>query len=440
MRILILNQCFYPDIVATAQYASDLASALAQRGHKVTIVASRRAYSDSDTTFAKEEDWKGCKIIRVPSLALGKQAKWRRAANFGSFFISCALRLIRLQRFDIVLALTTPPLISFVGALFTKIKGGRFLFWVMDLNPDEAVAAGWLGERSSVTKALNLVLNLSLQVSETVVVLDRFMRDRIAAKGVPQDKIRIIPPWSHSDVVRFDGPGRHAFRRRHDLDGKFVVMYSGNHTPCHPLDTVLAAALSTRTLTDIVFCFVGGGSEYAKVKAFANQHGLDNIRCLPYQPLAHLSASLSAADMHLVVMGDPFVGIVHASKIYNIMRIGTPVIYIGPIESHISDIAAEYTDAPVFQVRHGEVDLLRDTILNCVCRTVPNKGMHLASCNFSQETLVKKFADMIEALHAQSPVHEIPRLGVVPSESRPRGNGSTVTGPLVQSQRYTAVK
>ena len=42
--------------------------------------------------------------------------------------------------------------------------------------------------------------------------------------------------------------------------------------------------------------------------------------------------------IHVVVMGDPFVGLIHPCKIYNILRLGTPVLYIGPAESHITDL------------------------------------------------------------------------------------------------------
>src|SRR3954451_14666343 len=111
-------------------------------------------------------------------------------------------------------------------------------------------------------------------------------------------------------------------------------MDAGNHSPFHPLDTLLETAKQSAYDTRIAFCFVGGGSEFGKVQQFAAVHGLENIVCLPYQPLEQLAGSLSAADLHVVVMGDPFVGIIHPCKIYNVLAIGSPVLYIGPEESH----------------------------------------------------------------------------------------------------------
>jgi len=364
MKVLLLNQCFYPDVVATAQQLNDLALGLAQDGHDVTVVAGDRGYDDPSQSFPRRETWNGIKIIRVSSLSLGKASRSRRAANFGSFLVNCTLKLATLPRFDIVVALTSPPLISFLGSLFVRIKGGKFLFWVMDLNPDEAIAAGWLKERSIPARMFSRLLHYSLLKSEKVIALDHFMRRRIVAKGVAPERVIVLPPWAH-DNVRYDAPGRKAFRAANGLSEKFVVMYAGNHSPCHPLDTLLEAARRlAQKHPDIVFCFMGGGSEQMKVREFTVEHGLDNIRCLPYQPYDLLAASLSAADLHTIVMGDQFVGIVHPSKLYNILSIGSPFLYIGPAESHVSEIAAQTKNSyGAYSARHGDVDTVVKHIL-----------------------------------------------------------------------------
>ena len=186
------------------------------------------------------------------------------------------------------------------------------------------------------------MLNDSLRQSAAVIALDRFMARRLAAKGVDAARIHVLPPWSHDDAVRYDVEGRNAFRREHRLEDRFVVMYSGNHSPCHPLATLLAAARALRECAEIVFCFVGGGSEQKTVRAFAEQFSLGNIRVLPYQPLDRLAGSLSAADLHVVVMGEPYVGIVHPCKVYNIRALGMPYLYIGPVESHITELRPDY--------------------------------------------------------------------------------------------------
>jgi colanic acid biosynthesis glycosyl transferase WcaI len=354
--ILLLNQAFYPDVAATAQYASDLAVKLVERGHRVTVIASRKGYADPTLTYPWSEKWRGIQILRCPTSVFGKGARWRRALDFASFFVACALRLSVLPRVDRVVALTSPPLVAVLGAVIARMNGARFVHWVMDLNPDEAIAAGWLQPRSKATRFLNVALQFSLRGSDQIVALDRFMAERLTQKGVPAGKLSVIPPWSHDDVVTYDLEGAAQFRKVHALEGKFVVMYSGNHSPCHPLDTLLQAARRLRKIPRIVFCFIGGGSEFARVVEFSKTHKLENIRCIPYQPLSGIAASLSAADLHEVVMGDAFVGIVHPSKVYNIRRLGIPFLYVGPPRSPVADFNPEGS------FRHGDAAGVADFI------------------------------------------------------------------------------
>lgn len=358
MKILLLNQVFYPDEVATSQYASDLAAALAAEGHDVTVLCSARGYDDPSRRFRSREEWSGVKIVRIASSSFGKGAKWRRAVDFASFMMACVCRLPRLGRFDVIVALTTPPLISALGASWKLLSGGRLVSWIMDMNPDEAIAAGWLDASSKTARLLLAIQDFSLCHSDTVVVLDSFMRQRLIGHGTDSEKIAVVPLWSQDDFVYFDDRGRQNFRRLQGWENKFVVMYSGNHSPCHPLDTLLEAAHQLREREDIVFAFVGGGSEYRKIQARSTAEGWRNIVCLPYQSREALAASLSAADLHAVVMGEAFVGIVSPSKIYNILAVGAPVLYIGPAQSHVTELfqttarsrrlySAEHLDVPL---------------------------------------------------------------------------------------------
>jgi putative colanic acid biosynthesis glycosyltransferase WcaI len=396
LRILLLNQCFYPDVVSTAQHLTDLATALTARGHEVTVITSDRGYDDPTTRFKRRERWNGVEIIRISSLSFGKNNRWRRALNFASFLFVCSMRLLMLRRFDVVVALTSPPLISFLGALFVKLKGGSFCFWVMDLNPDEAIAAGWLDEKSLTSRVLQRMLNYSFAVATSTIVLDRFMKERVVAKGFDPERIAVVPPWSHDDHVRYTTAGREEFRQRHGLTEKFVVMYSGNHSPCHPLDTLLDAARALQDHSEIVFCFIGGGSEQIKVRQVAAH--LTNVKCLPYQPLNELSSSLSAADLQVVVMGDEFVGIVHPCKVYNIMSIGAPTLYIGPTPSHVTDIAS-HQQGSFFITTHGDVDGVVEAV-----REAMQRRERQPVVSFAKHTLLPQLIDVIETKHPVNPV------------------------------------
>jgi glycosyltransferase involved in cell wall biosynthesis len=234
---------------------------------------------------------------------------------------------------------------------------------MMDLNPDEAVAAGWLRQGSLMEKFLTKALERSFQQSATIIALDRFMADRIAAKGVERRKIHVVAPWAHDKEVKADPEGSWAFRREHGLEDSFIVMYSGNHSPCHPLDAVVQVAREFNGANGagggrreagklveggkrevegrVKFVFVGGGTGWEEIRKIKERENLTNVVCLPYQPLSKVGASLGAADLHVVAMGEAFVGLVHPCKVYNLLSLGLPWVGLGPRDCHLADLLKE---------------------------------------------------------------------------------------------------
>ena len=117
----------------------------------------------------------------------------------------------------------------------------RFIYWVMDLNPDEAIAVGWLAPGSPMARFLEALSRWSLRKADRVIVNDKYVKERLEAKGIPGAKIDPVPLWIQDEAV-FSAAKRDEFRRTHGLEQKYVVMFAGTHSPCHPLDTLVDAA------------------------------------------------------------------------------------------------------------------------------------------------------------------------------------------------------
>ena len=361
MKILLLNQTFHPDAMATSQQVTDLALFLTERGHRVSVVTDRCDYEHRRTVFPSRESYRGIDVHRVSATMFGKASLVRRVVDSLSFELLALLRVFRLPRQDVVISFTSPPLVGVIGALYSLVTGARSVQWLMDVNPDAAIAVGYIGPRSLIARALLKIFALTLKTASHVVVLDRWMVERVALRGASRRKIAVVPPWPAHEPT----PPKHEhlreenlFRKANGLNRRFVVMYSGNHSIVHPLDTLLGAAVKLKDSDDVAFVFVGGGSRVKDVTACVREHGLRNVWQLPLQPREMLGESLSCADLHVVVMGEAVSGLVHTSKLYGILATGIPYVFIGPRESHIADLLA---DCPFgYQVEHGQVDGLVD--------------------------------------------------------------------------------
>lgn len=398
MKILLLNGHYWPDLsAATAQMLTGLGEELARQGHEVRVICGRRKYDEPAVLFPKSEEHHGVQITRIWNSALGKGAKWKRAVDFATWLGAAELALLREPKPDVVVTLTTPPLLSVLGARYAKRVGARLVPWMMDLNPDEAVAAGWLRQGSLMERFLRKALEKSFQQSTAIIALDRFMADRIAAKGVDRRKIHVVAPWAHDKEVKPDPKGSKAFRREYGLEDSFVVMYSGNHAPIHPLGCVLDAAIKLKDEDEVKFLFVGGGTGWEQIKKQREAKSLKNVICLPYQPLNKVGASLGAADLHVVAMGDPFVGLVHPCKVYNLLSLGLPWVGLGPKECHLVDLLKEVgTDAGCEVVPGGDSAALAKLILERQrSPKVSKEKLQAVGRNYQESVLAPKLARII---------------------------------------------
>ncbi len=89
MRLIILNQFFYPDHSATSQLMTDLAESLVQRGVAVTALAGRGRYTGGEK-LSPREDYKGVRIERAWSTGFGKRNIAARISDYLSFYFGAS--------------------------------------------------------------------------------------------------------------------------------------------------------------------------------------------------------------------------------------------------------------------------------------------------------------------------------------------------------------
>lgn len=360
-KLVFVNRYFHPDHSATSQLLSDLAFHLAAQGVAVTVVTSAQSYDDPGVRLPPRERVKGVDIHRVWSTRNGRGRLLGRGFDYLSFYLSAAVALLRLlRRGDTVVAKTDPPLISVVAAAAARLRGAELVNWLQDLFPEVAIELGVRAVRP-LSPLLVALRNFSLRAAACNVAIGRNMARRIAAQGIPPSGITVIHNWSCAEDLRPLPPAQVGLRAQWGLEGKFVVGYSGNMGRAHEFWTLLDAAQSLRPRRDIVFLFIGGGAQRARIEEDAVRLGLDNVVFKPYQPLSRLAESLCVPDVHLVSLQPALEGLIVPSKYYGIVAAGRAVICIGRRDGEIADLIEEAGCGTT--VAPGEHALLTSAIL-----------------------------------------------------------------------------
>ncbi|MEM6331692.1 MAG: glycosyltransferase family 4 protein, partial [Planctomycetota bacterium] len=408
-RILIISQVYVPDPAAVGQYMADAAEALAARGHDVRVLTSASGYDDPSIKYARREVRGGVQVRRMPLSSFGKRTIAHRLLGQGLFLAQVLLHGLFSRRPAAVLVSTSPPMASIAALVIGVLRRAPITYWVMDLNPDQVIATGVMKPTSLPVRALDWLNRRILSRAAKVAPLDRFMADRLRAKFAGdagrlqklEPKITVLPPWPMVEPAAAIPRGENAFRRRHGLGDRRVVMYSGNHGMTTPVDTLVDAALRLRDDPRLVFVFVGAGPGKRCVEEAIARHAPPNLLSLPYQPLADLPCSLSAADVHVVLMNERLVGIVHPCKVYGAMSVGRPLLYFGPRASHITELLDE--GGIGWRATQGDVDsavAALEEIASAPAADLHAKGAKaqaMLAGRFSAEKLRNQFCDTVTA-------------------------------------------
>lgn len=405
MRVLFINQFYYPDVAATAQLLTDVAEDLAASGVEVTVVTGRRSYGDGHVLGPSRETYRGVRIQRVGGVALRRGSVGSRYLSYASFWVAAATRCAWLPRQDVVVPLTTPPLLSCFGALIKKIRGSRLVCWSMDVYPELGVLLGALREGGVAARLVGRLASWSLRSADRVIALGEHMAGRLAVKGVRQERIRVLPTWENGTEIVPTAPSENPFRATHGLAERFVVLYSGNLGAAHQFETLLDAAEGLRGRSAIVFLIAGGGPRLPWVRTEVEKRRLANVRFLPYQPRDALRYSLAAGDVHVVTLRDGFQGLLVPSKFVGALASGRPILYVGPCDGEIPDAIRAGKCGVI--VRPGDDSALAEAILALEADTARREMMgedarRLFEARYAREKVVADFCRLLHEVHYNS--------------------------------------
>ncbi len=402
--ILIISQVYPPDPASVGQHLHDVAKELAHRGWSVRVLTADSGYDDPSKKYPRREERDGVSVHRIRWSSFGKTSIAVRLLGQGLFIAQAFLKGLFTGGVKGLLVSTSPPFCGAAGAVLSRLKGAPVKYWLMDLNPDQMVAMGKATPTSLSVRVFDFLNRMILRRASEIVMLDRFMLERVERKGVPvKAKTVIAPPWPHEDelirIAHEDNPFRAKQQMGIGPSAKFVIMYSGNHSPANPLKTLLDAAERLKDETRVIFYCIGGGGGKKEVDDRIAA-GAKNIVSLPYQPFSEIKYSLSSADAHVVSIGNDVVGIVHPCKIYGAMAVSRPILAFGPKPSHVSDLIENYGIG--WHVQHGDIDGAVAAIRTMLSmskeelQAMGERGSRAVEQHLSKSKLCSEFVDVVE--------------------------------------------
>jgi glycosyltransferase involved in cell wall biosynthesis len=404
-RIVFINRYFYPDHSATSQILTDLAFHLAATRCRVCVITGRQLYDDAAASLPRREIIKGVEVLRVATTRFGRSKLPGRLLDYLSFYLSVWYALQRTIRpGDLVIPKTDPPMLSVLAGFVSRIRGARLVNWLQDLYPEIAIEHGVPLLSGAFGTAIRHLRDKSLRAATANVVVGELMRDRLIARGVPEDRVQVIANWIDDDRITPIHPEESRLRREWDLVGKFVIGYSGNLGRAHEFDTMLSASEELRECSGLVFLFVGGGYRTRDLIRAVKERGLErSYRFLPYQSNESLKESLGAADVHWLSILPSMEGLIVPSKFYGIAAAGRPVIVISSRFGEIARQVSKHRCGLVIDI--GDSKGLARAIMQFranpqMVAEMGARSRELMEREFSRRTAFERWAALLDGIGA----------------------------------------
>ena len=331
MRILIYSYNYHPEPIGIAPLMTELAEGLVKRGHSVRVITAMPWYPNSEISpeyrgkLYLTENRNGVKIQRS-FVWIRRQRNFKNRALFEISFVCLSLfQVLKGSRPDVIF-LTIPGLpVCVPAAIISWLYRTPILLNLQDILPDAAIHVGLI-RNPKMIHLFQWLENFAYKTARKISVISDGFTENLLEKKVPKEKIVEIPNWVDVNFIKPLDPEDNYFRRENNLDGKFVVLYSGNIALTQPLEILIDAAAQLTHIDDLAVVIVGKQEALERLNRYCYRKKVTNVILKPFQPRHKLPEMLAAANVSMVMQKHNVISFNMPSKIQVLLASGRAII------------------------------------------------------------------------------------------------------------------
>ncbi|MBE6576885.1 MAG: glycosyltransferase family 4 protein [Ruminococcaceae bacterium] len=355
MKILKLPAYHDPEQTASSHLAHDLEDAYIAAGIVTEVYCPTPTRGISDDIRKKykkiklEETYEGKIIVHRFSMFREGKNPIQRALRYVLVNFKQYNKGSGAENIDVIMSGSTPPTQGMLCAKVKKKLSRRYkrevpmILALQDIFPDSLVTAKMTKKGSLIWKIGRKIEDYTYKNADKIIVISEDFKKNIMEKGVPEDKIVVVPNWVDSEKVYPIERKDNILFERYGLDkDKFYVTYSGNIGHSQNMRMLLDAAKQLRdTLPDLRFVLIGEGAAKEEVEKAIADEGVDTVIMLPFQPYEDIAHVFSLGDAGLIISKSGTGNNSVPSKTWSIMAAARPVLASFDEGSALSNLIAE---------------------------------------------------------------------------------------------------
>lgn len=404
MKILYLCQVFETGNDVGSERHFYFCKHAVRKGHSAAAITSNVDYKTArvkipGTRGTVNRRIDGVDIHYVYSYAAFRGSFLKRFYYYLTYFLSSIIQSLKLEKPDVVYAVSTPLTVGLLGYVISRLRGIPFVFEVTDVWPDAPVACGVVKNKLLIMTAHWLEM-FCYRKAAHIIGLTQGICENIIAKGISSDKVSIIT--NGVDLSLFNSHNvssrRSLIRSKYDFGDHFVAMYMGAHGAYNSLGTIVDAAIELKDDLRFLFVFVGDGDEKLKLQKRVSENKLNNVMFLSPVPRSDSPDILAAADAFLLPnrKGEFFTGNL-PNKLFDFLASSKPIITTGSGETPELLLKAECGKVGLPEDSHAMVEFLIELVEMPLEKRLEMgaKGRDYVIMNYNREKLSDCFLNIL---------------------------------------------
>ena len=401
MNLLLYSAYYEPEVAASLYLSTNLYEDFAASGMNVRLyvpLPTRGVSDDVRNQYKGKIEKKENGRLEIIRLNIPKEGKNSNKRAFRYLWMNLVF-IYASRKFDAdaIFVQSTPPTQGTMASIIKKRKKIPFIYNLQDVFPDSLVGAGMTTENSRIYKIGRRIEDYTYRNADRIIVISNDIKNNIIKKGVPADKVVVVPNWIDSEVVHpISKENNYLYEKYGIAKDKFTIVYAGNLGYAQNIEVIIKAAKILQDNKDIQFVVFGKGAQEEEYKQQAL--GLSNITFFPIQPYSEVSYVYSLGHASIVPCKKGFGGSAMPSKTWSIMASGTPVLASFDSETDLEKLI-EGEQIGLFSPA-DDVDGLVNNILALfhkreLCEKMGMSAREYVQKNLSRERCTQLYIDVI---------------------------------------------
>lgn len=395
MNIFFVVDNFTPDLGAASFRFESIVKELADRGNKVTVLASYPNRIDLENF--KEFEYDNVEVHRINKKSL-KESILNRAITYFKFFYE-AIKIGKKisKKSDIIISTSPQLLVGVAGAIISRLNKKVFLIDIRDLWPDIVLDMGVMKKYNPIYLFLKVLEKYMYRQSKFLVYNSPGFYNYLISK-YDKEKMKLITNGIDDYILNYFKNKEIKIVKK----DKYKILYAGNIGIAQDIKILVDLAERYRAKIEIII--IGKGSQESTIRGLIKEKQITNIYLIPSVPRNELLEKYEEADILFLQLKDiKMFEKTIPSKIFEYLASQKPIIY--GVEGVAKTILKEEFNRKYY-FKANDIEDLIGTFQNLIKAIEENNyvkpDLEVLINNYSRKKLSMRYADKIEELCEES--------------------------------------